>query len=85
MMIEDYCKFALRKKSVYLLKLIPALMHAGFISHKTFEGICRSFLALTENKDQKLSDGEVSLIKVCCLDAVRAKWADKTKMKKENP
>jgi hypothetical protein len=50
-MIEDYCKFALRKKSIYLLKLIPTLMHAGFISHKTYEGICRSFAGLVENRD----------------------------------
>ena len=77
MMIEDYCKFALRKKSVYLMKLIPTLMHAGFISYKTFEGICKSFEALGENKDQKLTDEDCTVIKVCCLDAVKQKWADK--------
>lgn len=85
MMIEDFCKFALRKKSVYLMKLVPSLMHAGFLSPKTFEGICRSFASLLENKDDKLTEDEVSMIRVCCLDAVKAKWADKTKLKKENP
>lgn len=85
MMIEDFCKFAMRKKSVYLMKLVPQLMHAGFISQKTFDAICRSFTSLVENRDQKLSDAEVGIVKVSCLEAAKAKWADKTKLKKEQP
>jgi len=84
LMIEDFCKFALRKKQIHLLKVVPFLMHAGFISLKTFDGICRSFSTLVENKEAKFSDDEVELIKVHCLEAVQQKWADKAKIKKEN-
>jgi hypothetical protein len=31
-----------------------------------------------------LTDDECTLIKTCCLEAVKAKWADKAKIKKEN-
>ena len=66
------------------MKLVPSLMHAGFISQKTFDGICKSFTNLVGNADQKLTEDECILIKTCCLEAVKAKWADKAKIKKEN-
>lgn len=31
-----------------------------------------------------MTDDECTLIKTCCLEAVKAKWADKEKIKKEN-
>ena len=31
LMVEDFCRFSLRRKQVYLLKLMPSLLHAGFI------------------------------------------------------
>ena len=58
-MIEDFCKFALRKKQVYLLKLVPNLMHAGFISFKTFEGMCKTFTNLLENKEGKFVEDDL--------------------------
>ena len=33
------------------MKLVPSLMHAGFISQKTFDGICKSFTSLVANAD----------------------------------
>jgi len=44
------------------MKLLPSLMHAGFISPKTFEGICKSLTALLENKDSKLAETDLILI-----------------------
>lgn len=59
-------------------------MHAGFISLKTFDGICKSFTSLIQNKDDKFTDNDVEIIRVHCLEAVQQKWADKAKIKNEN-
>jgi hypothetical protein len=47
---------------VFLLRLMPTLMHAGFISAKTFDAICNSLTALKENKDDKLSMEDIQFI-----------------------
>lgn len=43
LMIEDFCKFAMKKKQIYLMKVVPNLMHGGFISFKTYEAMSKSF------------------------------------------
>lgn len=80
-MIEDFCKLILKKKVIVLMRLIPYLMHAGFISFKTFEAICKSFEQFED--DQHLSESEKEFIKKFCLDIVKSKWADKNKLKRE--
>lgn len=43
-MIEDLTRQVLRsQKTVYLMRLIPSLIHAGFVSQKTKEAILASF------------------------------------------
>lgn len=83
LMVEDFCRFALRRKQVYLLKLMPSLLHAGFIQQKTFDQICKSLTALCDSENSKLDEKDKELIRVNCLDSAKAKWSDKTKLKKE--
>jgi hypothetical protein len=65
-MIEDFCRNALKSQSVYLLKLMPQLMHAGFISPKTKDQMVQSLENLLVVKDeehnlgQQLPDGSPS-------------------------
>ena len=43
-MIEDFTRFVLRTRhTVHLMRLMPQLAHAGFISQKTKEAILASF------------------------------------------
>jgi len=47
-MIEDYCRQILKRRAVVQMRLMPQLMHAGLISFKTFEAICKSLDKLAE-------------------------------------
>jgi len=43
-MIEDLTKAVLRsRQTVYFMRLVPALMHAGFVSQRTKEAVLASF------------------------------------------
>ena len=43
-MIEDFTKQALRsRETVYQMRLVPQLIHSGFISQKTKEAVLASF------------------------------------------
>lgn len=68
-MVEDFVRFAMRRKEVCLMKVVPTMLHAGFISHKTFESICRSFEVMVLNIDQKLTEQECHVVRVCCLES----------------
>jgi len=39
-----------------MMKVVPTLMNPGFISHKTFEAICKSFDTYIVNKEGKLNE-----------------------------
>ena len=56
-------------------------MHAGLISFKTFEAICKSLDRLAADQLSNESDSE--FIKVFCIASVKSKWADRAKLKKE--
>ena len=44
MMLEDLAKSVLRQKeTIYLMRLVPSLMHAGFVQQKTKEAVLASF------------------------------------------
>lgn len=61
------------------MRLLPQLMHAGLISFKTFEAICKSLEKLAELSNE--ADSE--FIKNFCIASVKSKWADRAKLKKE--
>jgi ABC-type methionine transport system ATPase subunit len=61
------------------MRLLPQLMHAGLISFKTFEAICKSLDKLAEQSNE--ADSE--FIKNFCIASVKSKWADRAKLKKE--
>ncbi len=43
-MIEDLTKQVLRSRhTVYLMRLLPSLIHSGFVSQKTKEAVLASF------------------------------------------
>jgi hypothetical protein len=63
------------------MHLLPQLMHAGFISFKTFEAICKSLDKLAA--DQLSNESDTEFIKVFCIASVKSKWADRGKLKKE--
>jgi hypothetical protein len=99
-LIESVCKYSLKSSSVYLFKLMPQLLHAGFISPKTKDAILQSLESLLVPKPsvepnlgspikaspskQVLTDSEISFIRMHCIDAIKAKWLDKQHITNEN-
>ena len=67
-MIEDFTKQVLRSKdTVHLMRLVPQLVHSGFISQKTKEAVLASFEkmlnehALRERAADEPADGTVQI------------------------
>ena len=83
LMIEDFCRQVLRRKNFWMMALVPTMMHAGFISPKTFEAMCKSLERLAA--DEKISEGDREFISKHCIETVKAKWADRNRIKKEVP
>ena len=84
MMVEDFAKFTMRQKSISWIKVLPQMMHGGFVSSKTCEAVTKKFEALAENSENKFTEEECSIIRVNCVQAIREKWADRKKLEKEN-
>jgi len=85
MMIEDFARFTMRQKQICWIKVLPQMMHGGFVSAKTCEAITKRFESLAENPEHKFTEEECSIIKDNCVKAIRTKWADKANIIKENP
>lgn len=61
------------------------MMHGGFVSTKTCEAVTKKFESLAENQENKFTAEECEIIKVNCVQAIKSKWADRSKLEKENP
>ena len=61
------------------------MMHGGFVSKKTCEAVTKKFESLAENQENKFTAEECEIIKVNCVQAIKSKWADRSKLEKENP
>lgn len=85
MLVEDFSKFIMRVKSISWVRVLPQMMHGGFISTKTCDAITKKFETLAENADAKFTEEECAIIKVNCVEAIKTKWADRQKLEKENP
>jgi hypothetical protein len=85
MLIEDFSKFIMRLKTISWIKVLPQMMHGGFITVKTCDAITKKFELLAENAENKFTDEECSIIRVHCVQAIKSKWADRGKLEKENP
>jgi hypothetical protein len=85
MLVEDFSKFIMRVKTIAWIRVLPQMMHGGFVSAKTCDAITKKFETLAENTDAKFTDEECTIIKVNCVQAIKAKWADRAKLEKENP
>jgi hypothetical protein len=72
-MIEDFCKFSLKKQKLFMLKAMPSLMHSAFLSQKTQLAICNSFERLAA--DEKMQNESDSIKQM--VEAVRGKLSDK--------
>jgi len=49
-MVEDFCGRVL-KDHVYLMRLLPSLLHAGFVSYRTYTGVKTSLQNLVQSPD----------------------------------
>jgi hypothetical protein len=67
MLIEDFSKLVMRVKSISWFRVLPQLMHGGFISAKTCDAITKKFETLAVNTDNKFTDEECSMIKINCV------------------
>jgi hypothetical protein len=67
MMVEDFAKFIMRTKTISLIKVVPQMMHGGFISAKVCEAVTNKFQGLTENSEGKFTEEECAMISVCCV------------------
>ena len=85
MMIEDFSKFTMRLKSISWVKVLPQMLHGGFVSAKTCDAVTKKFESLAENPENKFTEEECTIIRVNCVQAIKTKWADRSKLEKENP
>ena len=85
MLVEDFSKFIMRVKSISWIRVLPQMMHGGFISAKTCDAIIKKFETLAQNVDAKFSEEECEMIKINCVQVIKTKWADRSKLEKENP
>lgn len=67
MMVEDFAKFIMRTKTISLIKVVPQMMHGGFISAKVCEAVTNKFQGLSENLEGKFTEEECAMISVCCV------------------